>query len=882
VQTITFAGPTSPATYGTSPVTLTATGGASGNPVTFSIVSGGAYGTLSGTNNSTLTFTGAGTIVLAANQAGSTNYAAAAAVQRTVVVNPAAQTITFTAPASPVALGSAAITLTATGGASGNPVTFSIVSGGTSGTLSGTNNSTLTFTSAGTIMLAANQAASANYAVATAVQQTVVVSKGTASLTLSPTTVTYGSAITLSTPLTFSGSAVPTGAVNFTINGGANIAASCTGSTSPLTCTYSVPASQLSAGTTNIGANFAGDTNYNAAIATGVTLTINKQTPTVTDANQSITYGPSTATLTASLAYTGSGSAPAGTFSFSIDGGSPVTATCTGSSSPLICTYTLTTSSLTTGVAHNIAANYATDANYAAASASTVTFTINKQTPTVTASGSNVVYGATSNTLTALVAYTGTGSAPTGPVTFSINGGNFTSAATCTGSSSPLTCTLANSTASLAVGTYNLVAKYAGDTNYATLTSSTTTFNVTQQAPTVTASAPTIVYGTANDVLTASVTYTGNGTAPIGGVKFSVDGGASLTATCSGSASPLTCTYSLASSTLAVGSHSVTATLAADTNYSAVTSATATLAVTQQTPMATLTVPAITYGTSTDLLTASIAFSGSAAPSGAVTFTVNGGSALAASCSGTTSPRTCTYSFASGSLAAGSYAVTATEAADTSYAQVSATPGSLVVTTASDTVTLTSTAGSAGDTVTLTAALNGVPSNYSSGTMTFSANSTTICTAAVVNGTANCTSPPLTTGTNSFTVVFSGGGNYGASNNTATPLIITVDPPSNMGAVSTPPGGTSAPIPITINFGSAFTLGSIGLTNYGTGGNAFTIVSGGTCATNAGAAYTASTSCTVDVTFTNVAPGLLSGSIIFTDQNGNTVASIPVATLGVR
>ncbi len=92
-QTITFA-LASPATYGVTPITLMATGGASGNPVTFSITGGSQYGTLSGTNNSILTVTGVGTITIAANQAGGGQYAAAAEVTQTLVVNPAPLTIT--------------------------------------------------------------------------------------------------------------------------------------------------------------------------------------------------------------------------------------------------------------------------------------------------------------------------------------------------------------------------------------------------------------------------------------------------------------------------------------------------------------------------------------------------------------------------------------------------------------------------------------------------------------------------------------------------------------------------------------------------------------------------------------------------------------------
>jgi len=76
-------------TYGQSPVALTATGGGSGNAVTYTLVSG--PGSISG---STLTITGAGSIVINANQAGNCSYGAATQVQQTITVNAAPVTAT--------------------------------------------------------------------------------------------------------------------------------------------------------------------------------------------------------------------------------------------------------------------------------------------------------------------------------------------------------------------------------------------------------------------------------------------------------------------------------------------------------------------------------------------------------------------------------------------------------------------------------------------------------------------------------------------------------------------------------------------------------------------------------------------------------------------
>ena len=104
-QTINFTAPAA-VTWSASipPITLTATGGLSGQPVTFSIVSGN--GTLSGTNNSILTVTQIGNTVIQANQAGgnvgTTTYLPATAVQQTLTVNPIG---TVATPAFSVAAG---------------------------------------------------------------------------------------------------------------------------------------------------------------------------------------------------------------------------------------------------------------------------------------------------------------------------------------------------------------------------------------------------------------------------------------------------------------------------------------------------------------------------------------------------------------------------------------------------------------------------------------------------------------------------------------------------------------------------------------------------------------------------------------------------------
>ena len=247
-QTINFTQPPSPVTYPVSPITLSATA-SSGLSVTFSIVSG--PGTVSG---STLTVTGVGTVVVAANQAGNASYLAAAQVNRSIVVNgQASQTINFTPPPSPVTYPVSPITLSATA-SSGLPVTFSIVSG--PGTVSG---STLTITGAGTIVVAANQPGNAGYSAAAPVNRSVVVNQASQTINFTPPSspVTYPVS-----PMTLSATASSGLSVTFSIVSGP-------GTVSGSTLTVS------GTGTIVISANQSGNANYSPAAPITQSVVVN-------------------------------------------------------------------------------------------------------------------------------------------------------------------------------------------------------------------------------------------------------------------------------------------------------------------------------------------------------------------------------------------------------------------------------------------------------------------------------------------------------------------------------------------------------------------------------------------------------------------------------
>jgi RHS repeat-associated protein len=156
----------------------------SGNPVTFTATTPAVCttsGSTQGSNNTnpptstaTLTIFTTGTCTITANQAGNANYLAAPEVTASISINKAAQVITgFTPPQTLNQAAGSTLTLTAAGGESNNPVTFSSTTPSIC-TTGGNNGATLTIVTAGTCTVTANQAGNDNYSAAA--PQTVSIS----------------------------------------------------------------------------------------------------------------------------------------------------------------------------------------------------------------------------------------------------------------------------------------------------------------------------------------------------------------------------------------------------------------------------------------------------------------------------------------------------------------------------------------------------------------------------------------------------------------------------------------------------------------------------------------------------------------------------------
>jgi|GEM_PF-3145761 len=255
-QTITFP-PIAAQAFGSPSFTLNASA-SSGLAVSYVVLSGPAA-----VSGNAVTLTGAGSVTIQANQAGSSTYAAAPAVSQSFSVSQASQTITFPAISSQTT--GNALTLNATA-SSGLAIAYAVVSG--PATVSG---NTVTFTgSAGTVVIQASQPGNANYTAAPAVSQSFSVTVGA---THNAQTIMFP-AIPLQTitspAFTLNATASSGLAVTYTVvSGPANVS----GSTVSLTGV---------AGTVVIQANQAGNGTYSAAPAARQSFTVSLLPQTIT------------------------------------------------------------------------------------------------------------------------------------------------------------------------------------------------------------------------------------------------------------------------------------------------------------------------------------------------------------------------------------------------------------------------------------------------------------------------------------------------------------------------------------------------------------------------------------------------------------------------
>ncbi len=476
-QTLTFTAPTT-TTFTFSPgetITVSVTNGGSNNPAVFTVDSSssgaGTFSatTVTGTSSSaTLTVTQAGSIVIDANElgglAGGVYYDAAPQVQLTLTINKAAEAITFTPPASPIVYSPGlTVNLSALGGGASTPVVFTVDASSTgAGSVSttavtgNTSTATLTVTTAGTIVLDANQAADANYLAAPQVQEVLVVNQATQTITFTPVTtplhyIAACSPVTLCATVSVqaTGGATnnlialspdPSNAVIFTI-----LSSSVKNGTTTATLAL-VPGQSLNfPANLIIDGNQQGNSNYAAATQAKITISVLGALPL-----QSITW-PNPGTQVGSSSTT----ATTLTLTATASSGFPVTYT---SGTTSVCTVTgstVTFAKVTSTSACTITATQPGDnLTYAAAIPLAQTFAVN---PTGQSPNLNMALSLSSLTIQpgtvglTQVTLTSVNNFATGSIAFTCSG--LPTGYTCSFNPNPVTVFAQNSTTGLPLGT---------------------------------------------------------------------------------------------------------------------------------------------------------------------------------------------------------------------------------------------------------------------------------------------------------------------------------------------------------------------------------------------------------------------------------------------
>ncbi|HEY5273016.1 MAG TPA: putative Ig domain-containing protein [Acidimicrobiales bacterium] len=463
-----------------------------------------------------------------------------------------------------------------------------------------------------------------------------------------------------------------------------------------------------------VSASFAGDTNYNPASSSN-SVTIGKANQSnLTVTSTSVNYNATATTLP--LVTSGGLGAGAVTYAF--------TAGTAG------CSVTGTTLSATSAGTCTVTATKAADTDYNAVSsvATTVTVATIAQAALVVSSIA-VNYDPTATTLP----LTTTGGSGTGAITFVGTAGT----AGCSVSGTTLSATSA--------GTCTVTATKAASTDYSAISSVATTVTVNpiaQAALTVTSTA-----GTYNTPLTLATTG-GSGS---GALTYAVTAG---TAGCSITSGVLIAARA--------GTCTVTATLAASTDYTAISSAATTITI-AEIAQAPLTITS----TSGTINTALALGATGGSDGGAITYVLNAaGTANCSISSGVLSAST-----------AGTCTVTATMAGNADYNAVSSPQTTITIAKTNQAVlSITSTSGVYNSSLTLTSS-----GGSDGGAVTYSLSSAGTADCSITNGVLIATSA----GTCSVVATMAGNNNYNAvSSSTTTITISKTSQPAAISAVA--------------------------------------------------------------------------------------------------
>ena len=640
--------------------------------------------------------------------------------------------------------------------------------------------------------------------------------------------VTFTASITFPTPLSVA--PLGTDTVSFsdngtTITGCGTEAITVTGTANIYQATCNDP-SLTTGGSHAIIATFTGDANYNSNTG-NLSLSIGSASSTTT-----VTSGTNPSTVNSSVVFT-----------ISVKGGTSVgitgTATVTADGTNNLGQCTLGAANLTTGVAacnvtssslalgsHTISASYSGDSNYSSSSGSlSANQVVNAaSTSLALASAPSPSTVNQSVTFTATLTYPSGGTTLTGAVAFTDNGATIGGCSAITPTTGGIaTC---NDNALTASATAHVIKATFTDTKGNFSTSAATLAG----GQLVSAATGTLALsGSPNPssynqsvTFTATVTIPSGGVAPSGTVKFTDSVTSLAIAGCSAQTLNSNNIAQCVTTTLANGSHTITAAYTGDTNFTVnpVTTPQSVGSASTSVNISSTLNPSVVNQSVTFLATVSSAAQGTTPFTGNMSFQANGtaiSGCTAKPVDGSTGQASC----ATSSLLVGSNTITAIYAGDSSFAGSSNTLVQKVTASTGSTITLTSSSSvpiESGVSVTFTAAITptytgGVPLT---GAMVFTdtyvnqTGSTTIQLCSVPAGTggfiavgagagvATC-KYVLPDGTNSVTASYVGDADFSATTSTAVSQIVedytlTVSPiPANAAGVEVTQGtGTTA------------------------------------------------------------------------------------------
>ena len=601
----------------------------------------------------------------------------------------------------------------------------------------------------------------------------------TTSVTSAPSASVFGQSVTFTATVTAVGTgATPTGSVQFSDSDGPPLGTSVIDS--GCGCAQ-LTTSSLAAGIHAITATYGGDNNFTGSISPPLT-----QTVLIADTAMSVTSAPNPSVLgqsvkfTATVAAIGTGATPTGSVQFFVDNGATPIGT-SAIDSGCGCAQ-FATSSLAAGT-HTITATYEGDDNFAGSTRSESQTVQTPTTTSVTSAPSASVFGQ-SVTFTATVTAVGTGATPTGSVQFSDSDGP------------PLGTSVIDSgcgcaqltTSSLAAGIHAITATYGGDNNFTGSISPplTQTVLIADTAMSVTSAPNPSVLGQSVK-FTATVAAIGTGATPTGSVQFFVDNGATPIGT-SAIDSGCGCAQ-FATSSLAAGTHTITATYEGDDNFAGSTRSESQTVQTPTTTSVTSAPSASVFGQSVTFTATVTAVGTGATPTGSVQFSDSDGPPLGTSVidSGCGCAQLTTSS-----LAAGIHAITATYGGDNNFTGSISPPLTQTVLIADTAMSVTSAPNPSvlGQSVKFTATVAAIGTGATpTGSVQFFVDNgaTPIGTSAIDSGCgcAQFATSSLAAGTHTITATYEGDDNFAGSTNQT--LTQTVDPAPQTIAFPTTP-----------------------------------------------------------------------------------------------